>query len=56
MDNGANVLGCDPNVNMRKVTFTELGELTTNAIGYIDPGASAPVGEYADTVTAIILF
>lgn len=55
-DNGANVLGCDPNVNMRKVSFIGFTEITTNAIGYIDPGANAPVGEYADTVTAIILF
>lgn len=55
-DNVANVLGCEPTVNMRTLDFSQVNEVPTNAIGYIDPGVAAAVGEYSDTVTAIILF
>lgn len=58
VDNGFNVLGCDPNVNMRTLDFglSQGAELGILAVGYIDAGAGAAVGDYSDTVTAVILF
>ncbi len=55
-DNGTSVLGCDPSVNMRTLDFSQVNELGLVAVGYIDPGVAASVGQYSDTVTAVIVF